>query len=113
MTQPPIATPPVAPDLTAARSSTDLRAEDGEAAELLTADGPFDVESTKRILGEVASALAAAHAQGIIHRDIKPGNILMDDATGRVVVSDFGIAAVRSGPEPSDAPHPKLTQTGM
>ena len=79
-------------------------------SERLETDGAFDVETTKRILGEVASALAAAHRIGIIHRDIKPANILIEDATGRVVVSDFGIAAVKG--QAQDPAAMKITQTG-
>jgi len=42
----------------------------------------------------IASALAYAHARGIVHRDLTPGNILIERATGRVVVSDFGLARI-------------------
>ena len=42
----------------------------------------------------IASALAYAHARGIVHRDLTPGNILIESATGRVVVSDFGLARI-------------------
>jgi serine/threonine-protein kinase len=77
----------------------------------LEEEGPLDPDDARRITGEVANALAAAHAKGIIHRDIKPANILYDDETGRVLVSDFGIAAVRpTGESKGDA---RLTQTGM
>src|SRR6185295_7878104 len=49
----------------------------------LVQDGPLSVDETRRILGEVASALATAHSAGIIHRDIKPANILHEESTGR------------------------------
>ena len=77
----------------------------------LEQEGPLGVVEARRILGEVAAALAAAHAKGIIHRDIKPANILYDDESGRVLVSDFGIAAVAPASERKDLA--RLTQTGM
>lgn len=80
-------------------------------AERLKEEGPLDLESSKQILGQVASALGAAHRKGIIHRDIKAANILWDDAAGRALVSDFGIAAVLA-PE-IDGELINLTQTGM
>lgn len=54
--------------------------------------GRFLPEETLSIATQIASALAYAHAQGIVHRDIKPGNIMVD-STGRVKIADFGIAA--------------------
>jgi eukaryotic-like serine/threonine-protein kinase len=60
---------------------------------------PLTAADTVRVLREVAWALAYAHARGIVHRDIKPENILLDRASGRALVSDFGIA--RSEFDPS------------
>ena len=47
----------------------------------------------RAVVGEVGSALGAAHARGVVHRDIKPSNIVIDRETGHAVVLDFGIAA--------------------
>ncbi|MGQ0712809.1 MAG: serine/threonine-protein kinase [Gemmatimonadaceae bacterium] len=70
-------------------------------------NGRLPVSDTRRILKEVGEALAYAHARGVIHRDIKPDNILLEADTGRAMVTDFGIArAVQEG----DA---RLTATGV
>ncbi|HEX8795827.1 MAG TPA: protein kinase [Polyangiaceae bacterium] len=58
--------------------------------------GPLDVATVLQIADEVLDVLAAAHAQGIIHRDIKPDNLLRL-ADGHIKVLDFGIARVREG----------------
>ncbi|MGH7699965.1 MAG: serine/threonine-protein kinase, partial [Gemmatimonadales bacterium] len=55
-------------------------------------EGPLKPTEAARILREVAWALAYAHAQGVIHRDVKPDNILLETRTGRALVADFGIA---------------------
>jgi serine/threonine-protein kinase len=55
-------------------------------------DGPLGLEDTLRIGLQIAEALAAAHANGVIHRDVKPANILLEDGDKRVVLSDFGLA---------------------
>jgi serine/threonine protein kinase len=55
------------------------------------AGGPLSLERARTVVREVLSALAAAHGAGIIHRDIKPGNVLLTE-DGHVKVSDFGIA---------------------
>ena len=54
--------------------------------------GPVGVGDAVRILLETAWALGHAHARGVVHRDVKPENILIEDGTGRAVVTDFGIA---------------------
>jgi DNA-binding transcriptional regulator YhcF (GntR family) len=51
----------------------------------------------RRILAELADALEYAHSNGVVHRDIKPDNILLDRASGRAILTDFGIAKVAAG----------------
>ncbi len=72
---------------------------DGETlAERVRRAGPLPPAAAVPLLVDAARALAYAHARGVIHRDVKPENILVERATGRAVVTDFGIArAVRTG----------------
>jgi formylglycine-generating enzyme required for sulfatase activity len=66
---------------------------DGESlADRIGREGRIGVDETARILREVASALDFAHRRGVIHRDIKPHNVLLEQETGRALVTDFGIA---------------------
>ena len=66
---------------------------EGESlAQRLTARGPLAPVEAVRYLREVAWALAYAHARGVIHRDVKPENILIEKESGRSLVTDFGIA---------------------
>jgi len=55
-------------------------------------DGPFSPERAERVLKDVAEALAFAHANGVVHRDVKPENVFLDSETDRALLSDFGIA---------------------
>jgi eukaryotic-like serine/threonine-protein kinase len=69
-------------------------------ADTLAADANVSVERSRAVLTQLASALAAAHAQRVIHRDVKPANILMERASDRAVLMDFGLAGiVESGTE--------------
>ena len=70
--------------------------------------GVLPCDDVRRITREVADALAYAHERGVVHRDIKPDNILLDANTGRTMVTDFGIARAAS-----EGDSGRLTATGM
>jgi serine/threonine protein kinase len=80
---------------------------DGESLGVrLTREGAWPIDRAVRVLRDVADALAYAHAHGVVHRDIKPDNILIERATGRPMVTDFGIARAAAG-------ETRLTVTGV
>ncbi|HVV75518.1 MAG TPA: protein kinase [Mycobacteriales bacterium] len=64
---------------------------DGQPLSAILREGPLTPERTGNVIGQSASALAAAHEQQIVHRDIKPANVMVD-TSGGVTVLDFGIA---------------------
>ena len=59
--------------------------------------GPLPPSEAGRVLREVAWALAYAHSHGLVHRDVKPDNIMLEEASGRALVADFGIAGLVRG----------------
>ena len=83
--------------------------EGGSLAERVHAVGPFSGPEAREVLHDIASALAAAHRKGIVHRDVKPSNVLWKGESRQAVLTDFGLAAV----EPSaDHTTRHLTRTG-
>jgi serine/threonine-protein kinase len=78
----------------------------GRTVRQLVGGRPLELRSALSIAIQVADALSAAHAQGIIHRDIKAGNVMVTDA-GLVKVLDFGLAKLLDGkrPRPRVSPH--------
>ncbi|HVU71320.1 MAG TPA: serine/threonine-protein kinase [Mycobacteriales bacterium] len=73
-------------------------------AQLVRDDGPLTPRETARVGLAVLGALEAAHAVGVVHRDVKPGNVLVAD-DGRVMLTDFGIASSQGDPT--------ITATGL
>ena len=73
-------------------------------ADLVRTDGPLPVRRVAEIGAQVANALEAAHQAGIVHRDVKPGNVMVP-ANGTAKLADFGIASLQGDPQ--------LTSTGL
>ncbi|UGY93173.1 serine/threonine-protein kinase [Streptomyces gobiensis] len=68
-------------------------------------DGPLTPRRAAEVGLAILNVLRAAHREGIVHRDVKPSNVLIEEETGRVVLTDFGIAKVEGDPS--------VTSTGM
>jgi hypothetical protein len=72
---------------------------EGESlAERVRRTGPLDARGVVRLLQDIGYALAYAHGRGVVHRDIKPDNIMLERATGRALLMDFGISRPVSAP---------------
>jgi predicted Ser/Thr protein kinase len=65
-------------------------------ADRLKQDGKVQPDTARQVLAELADALDYAHRHGVVHRDIKPENVLIDDESGRALLTDFGIAKART-----------------
>ncbi|MGE0708648.1 MAG: protein kinase [Planctomycetota bacterium] len=76
----------------------------GETLQQRLLRGPLPPHEAAALVAEVAGAVAAVNAQGVIHRDLKPGNVLLDERTGRARITDFGLA--------HDQTVSRMTQTG-
>ncbi|MEV0416504.1 protein kinase [Streptomyces sp. NPDC050448] len=77
--------------------------------DVLAERGPLDPREAAAIGAELMDALDAAHRAGVLHRDVKPGNVLLE-RSGRVVLTDFGIASMETSGDEALA---KLTQSGQ
>ncbi len=79
---------------------------DGETlSQRVHARGPLSARDAARLLREVAWALGHAHTQGLVHRDVKPDNILIERESGRALIGDFGIAAASGESANNNASH--------
>ena len=84
---------------------------DGESLRRKLEDGPIGIGESVGILRDVAKALAYAHAHGVVHRDIKPDNVLL--SSGSATVTDFGIAKAITASRTDGGGNATLTQVGM
>jgi serine/threonine protein kinase len=79
-------------------------------SDIVESGSTFDYAYARALLAAVAGALAAAHDRGIIHRDVRPGNVFVENRTARAVLGDFGIAALLESGSTSAA---RLTAAGV
>lgn len=80
-----------------------------DLSRLVKRDGPLPVDRTVRYLRQAAEGLAYAHNMGLVHRDIKPHNMLLETKSDRIKILDLGLARVRTT---SDGSHSSITESG-
>ncbi len=78
-------------------------------ADKLQAEEILSVEETRRVMHEMASALALAHRRGVVHRDVQPSNVLLDEEAGRSLLADFGVVRIL---DTAETQPPRITRTG-
>ncbi len=84
---------------------------EGRSLRTALTDGPIDVETALEVLTQIADALDAAHARGVVHRDLKPDNVMLGSGSPpKVFVLDFGLAKLLT---PADAAAPASMLTGQ
>ena len=66
-------------------------------AQLIRRDGPLQPASAAEIARQISAGLHAAHRKGLVHRDVKPGNVLIENSSGRAKITDFGLVRVSDG----------------
>jgi serine/threonine protein kinase len=72
-----------------------------DLAAMLREDGPLELERARRFATQLCAGLAAIHAQGVLHRDLKPGNLLIDAQDG-LRITDFGVASLEQDEDEAD-----------
>jgi serine/threonine protein kinase/DNA-binding SARP family transcriptional activator len=78
-------------------------------SEHAAATGGLEASEVRRIVAEVASGLAAAHEKHVVHRDVRPANVLIEERSGKAFLTDFGVAAILTTGEDTG---PRLTKSG-
>ncbi|HYW30052.1 MAG TPA: serine/threonine-protein kinase [Gemmatimonas sp.] len=81
-------------------------------AQRVARGGPLSPRECVRMMQDIAYALAYAHGRGVVHRDIKPDNIMLERATGRALLMDFGVSRAANSPASSETTNPAITRVG-
>lgn len=76
-----------------------MRYVEGQTLKAVMSRGPLDVHRAADIIADVADALTYAHGQGVLHRDVKPSNVIMSDEDSKIYLTDFGLARIAQSGE--------------